>query len=129
MEQTRIGPSLDPFIKGSGNLLKQADQILKYHGYIRLKLLSDHKGVFSIEYPKFFLTANGYLYHKCIISSQKEIIYRAKIIQKDLVVYVGSENKFYIFNPEDIINEHWENERGYLLMYNWDIRLGGILQL
>lgn len=127
MEQTRIGP--DPFIKGSSNLLKQADQILKYHGYIRLKLLSDHKGVFSIEYPRFFLTANGYLYHGSIISSQKEIIHRAKIIQKDLVVYVASENKFYIFNPESIINEHWENERGYLLMYNWDIRLGGILQL
>lgn len=125
MEQTRV----DPFIKGAGNLLKQADQILKQNGYIRLRLLSDHKGVFSIEYPKFFLTANGYLYHGSIISSQKEIIHRAKIIQKDLVVYVASENKFYIFNPEDIINEHWENERGYLLMYNWDIRLGGILQL
>lgn len=112
------------FIQGSHSLLKIASTKLKELGYINLRLLSDQKGVFCIEYPKFFLTANGYLYHNSIISNQKEIIHRAKTIGKDLVVYVGSVDTFYIFNPQSIIDNHWENTRGYLLMYNWDINLG-----
>ncbi len=117
----------DPFIKGSGHILKTAAIKLKEMGYIQLKLLSDYKGVFSIEYPKFFLTANGYLYRHSIISSQKEIIHRASICKKDLVVYVAETDTFYIFKPQDIIDCHWENMRGYLLMYNWDIKIGVIL--
>jgi hypothetical protein len=116
------------FIKGEHNYLKTARQKLKEMGYINLKLLSDREGVFCIEYPKFFLTANGYLYHNSIISNQKEIIHRAIVIGKDLVVYVGSVDTFYIFNPQVIIDNHWENMRGYLLMYNWDINLGQVLK-
>jgi hypothetical protein len=123
VEQARI----DPFIKGSGSILKTAALKLKQMGYIQLKLLSDQKGVFSIEYPKFFLTANGYLYHHSIVSSQKEIIHRSQVCKKDLVVYVAETDTFYIFNPQTIIDNHWENIRGYLLMYNWDIKLGRLL--
>jgi len=119
----------DPFIKGEQQLLKKARAILKDNGYYSLRLLSDQKGVFCVEYPKFFLTANGYAYHGNIVSSQKEIIHRAKICKKDLVVYVDEDHTFYIFNPEDIINDHWENMRGYLLMYNWNITLGKELVL
>ena len=119
-----VEDKVDPFIKGSGHILKIAALKLKDMGYIQIKLLSDYKGVFSIEYPKFFLTANGYLYHHSIISSQKEIIQRAKICNKDLVVYVAESDTFYIFKPQDVIDCHWANMRGYLLMYNWDINLG-----
>jgi hypothetical protein len=116
----------DPFIKGTHNVLKHGAIKLKKMGYIHLRLLSDKHGVFCIEYPKFFLTANQYLYRGNIVSNQKEIIHRAKILKKDLVVYVYFEDKFYIFEPEIILieNNHWENIRGYLTMYNWDINLG-----
>lgn len=118
---------VEPFVKGSGHILKTAANKLREMGYIQIRLLSDQKGVFCVEYPKFYLTANGYLYHRSIISSQKEIIHRARITQKDLVVYVAEKDTFYIFKPEDIISNHWENIRGYLLMYNWDISLGRTL--
>lgn len=118
--------SSSSFIRGSHNLLKEGAKKLKDMGYIALRLLRDREGVFCIEYPKFFLTANQYLYHGSIVSNQKEIINRAKILKKDLVIYVYSENKFFIFNPEIILDEnnHWENMRGYMTMYNWDINLG-----
>lgn len=125
MDQTHI----EPFKKGEGHHLKTAAHILKENGYISLRLLSDQKGVFSIEYPKFFLTANAYLYRDSIISSQKEIIHRARILKKDLVVYIAQTNIFYVFDPQKIIDNHWENIHGYLLMYNWDISLGRTLQL
>lgn len=118
---------LDPFIKGSGEAIKLAAAKLKRMGYIQLKILSDQKGAFCIEYPKFFLTFNRYLYHKKIVSNQKEIIYRAKILNKDLVVYVLENDTFYIFDPSIIIADHWENIRGYMLMYNWSIDIGRIM--
>lgn len=115
-----------PFIKGSHSVLKTGAKKLKSWGYYHLRLLSDHNGVFCIEYPKFFLTANQYLFRGHIISNQKEIITRAKILKKDLVVYVASEDKFFIFDPETILDEnnHWKNNRGYMIMYNWDVNLG-----
>lgn len=112
------------FVKGSHGLLKEAVKKLRNAGYVHIRILSDKKGVFCIEYPKFFLTANGYLFRRSIISNQKEIIHRAKIYRKQLVVYIGQISKFYMFSPQDIINDHWENDRGYLKMYNWDISLG-----
>lgn len=117
----------DPFIKGSGQVIRTAATKLREMGYISLRLLKDQQGVFCIEYPKFFLTTNRYLYQKHIVSSQKEIIYRAKICYKDLVVFVLETDSFYVFKPQDIINDHWENQRGYLLMYNWDIGMGKVL--
>lgn len=112
------------FKKGTNKLLSDAIKKLKKIGWEKLRILKDEKGVFCIEYPKFYLTANSYLYKKHILSSQKEIIYRTKKHMKKLVVYVGENEKFYIFNPEDILMQHWENQHGYLTMYNWNVNLG-----
>ncbi len=103
-------------------------------GYVHLKLLSDMKGVFSIEYPRFFLNAKKYFYRDSIVSIQKEIVHRARVVKKDVVVYVDQDNSFYIFDPQLIINDHWENIKGdpdgyHLLMYNWDVGLGRKLVL
>ena len=112
------------FKKGSNKLLSDALDKLDKIGWKPLRTLEDEQGIFCIEYPKFYLTANSYLYKKHIISNQKEIIYRCKTHKKKLVVYIGESDKFYIFNPEDILMQHWENQRGYLTMYNWNVNLG-----
>jgi len=124
----------EPFIKGDSQLLKVAVSKLKKMGYIHLRLLGDAKGVFSIEYPRFFLNAKKYFYENSIVSIQKEIVHRARILKKDVVVYVEQDNSFYIFDPQLIINDHWENIKGdpdgyHLLMYNWDVSLGRNLVL
>lgn len=110
--------------KGSLKNLKKAVSILKKYGYINIKILQDKKGAFSVEYPKFFLTANSYAYKGFIVSNQIEIINRAKIHNKDLLLYVGEFNKFYIFDPEEVIENSYENRHGYLTMLNWDFKIG-----
>jgi hypothetical protein len=112
------------FIKGSEGHLKTAEKILDKLGYHKLKMLQDHEGIFCIEYPEFYLIANGYLYRGSIISAQREMILRCKNKHKRLVVYVAKDDVFYMFHPQDIIDDHWENKRGYLLMYNWEYALG-----
>jgi hypothetical protein len=128
------------FIKGEHGLLKTAIKKLRNLGYVCLHALGDDMGVFSIEYPKFFLNAKEYFYHNTIVSIQGGIVDRAKILNKDLVIYVAKVDCFYIFYPQDIIDNHWENTRiefkyirGELvecsiIWYNWDVSLGKVLQ-
>jgi len=104
------------FKKGESKVLNIAVKKLKKIGWSQLRALQDPKGIFCIEYPKFYLTANAYLFRGTTISNQKEIIYRAKKHKKKLVVYVGTTEKFYIFDPDDILMNSWENKRGYLTM-------------
>ena len=112
------------FIKGSEGHLKKAGKIMEKLGQHRLRVLQDYKGVFCIEYPDFYLIANGYLYKGSIISAQREIIMRSHKNHKRLVVYVAERDEFHMFFPQDIIDDHWENKRGYLLMFNWEYELG-----
>ena len=117
-------PENRKFVKGSSGALVLAAKKLSDIGWHPLRELKDPKGIFCIEYPKFYLTANGYLYKGSIVSNQKEVIYRAKKNRKKLVVYIADKDKFYIFDPEDILVNYWENNRGYLVMYNWYVSLG-----
>lgn len=112
------------FKRGESRALSIASKKLKKIGWVPIRELQDPNGIFCIEYPKFFLTANGYLYRGSIVSNQKELIYRVNKKKKKLMVYVAETDKFFIFDPEDILNQHWENKRGYLTMYNWNISLG-----
>ena len=112
------------FIKGSEGHLKKAGKIIEKLGQHRLRVLQDHKGIFSIEYPDFYLIANGYLYQGSILSAQREIIMRCHNRHKRLVVFIGDREEFHMFLPQDIIDDHWENHRGYLLMFNWSYELG-----
>lgn len=104
--------------------LKTAAKKLGYWGYVNLKILKDPKGAFSVEYPKFFLTANSYAWKGYIVSNQIEIIKRAILHKKDILLYVGNLNKFYIFDPQVILDTGVKNIHGYLTMVNYDIKLG-----
>ena len=112
------------FIKGSEGNLKKAGKILDRLGQHKLMVLQDHQGIFCIEYPDFYLIANKYRYKGSILSAQKELILRCIRKHKRLVVYVAEDDAFHMFYPPDIIGSHWENKRGYLLMFNWEYELG-----
>lgn len=112
------------FIKGSEGHLRKAAKQLEKMGYRSHLSLRDQQGIFAIEYRDFYLIANGYLYKGSIVSAQREMIMRCNRNHKRLVVYVAKNDAFYIFYPQDIIDNHWENYRGYLLMYNWEYSLG-----
>jgi len=116
---------IDPFICGSTGLLKKAAAKIRENiGVVPIHVLKDKSGVFAIEYKKWFVTANKYRYKGNILSNQKQIIQRAHRYQKKLVVYVGDDDEFYMFDPEKILDQHWENQRGYITMYNYDVALG-----
>jgi len=110
--------------KGQLHYLKKANNKLHSLGYIELRKLMDPKGVFSVEYPKFYLTANAYAWKGYIVSNQKEIINRARLHKKKILLYVGDMDKFFIFNPQDIIENCAANRHGYLSMLNYDLSLG-----
>lgn len=112
------------FIRGSEGHLRNAAKQLEKIGMNKHRVLQDQQGIFCIEYKDFYLIANSYLYKGSIVSAQREIIMRCMNNHKRLVVYVAEGDAFYIFHPQYIIDDHWENRRGYLLMYNWDYRLG-----
>lgn len=115
----------DPFIKGSSGLLKKAAAKIRSEiGVSPIKVLRDQNGIFAIEYKKWFVTANKYLYKGTILSNQKEMVLRAHRYQKGLLVYIGEDDLFFLFDPNDILDQHWENERGYIKMYNWNVNLG-----
>ena len=121
MEQTdlnNVEKKEDPFIKGSSGLLrKAAAKIRSTIGVTPIKVLRDQNGVFAIEYKKWFVTANKYLYKGTILSNQKEMVLRAHRYQKGLLVYIGEDDIFFLFDPNDILENHWENLRGYIKMY------------
>ena len=112
------------FIKGSEGHLRTAAKILEKVGQHKLMVLQDHQGIFGVEYPDFYLIANKYRYRGSILSAQKELIMRCRKKHKRLVVYIAEDNAFHMFYPQDIIDDHWENRRGYLLMFNWECELG-----
>lgn len=136
---------VDPYVRGEGHLLKHARDILYRHGYEQVRNVSDfdipNLGVFSIEYTRFFLNANAYKFHGTTVSIQKNLVKKAAEIKKGIVVYVAEDNKFYEFDPQKILENSWENIRidprirtpdnkpyGHAML-NWNVDIGGILQL
>ena len=114
-----------------GNILHEGRTKLRKLGYVENRSIGK-EGAFCIEYPKFYLTANKYAIKNGKISNQKEVIYHAIDNKKSLMVYLKQTEKFYIFDPEEILQNHEENlwirerngKKEGLVMWNWNIKQG-----
>lgn len=115
-----------PFKKGTGNLLSKVKKILESENVKIVNNLKDSNGLVGFETKHFIVVAKGYIYGN-IVSSHKTIVSIADEKEKDIAMYIGDNDCFYIFKTVDILRNGFENERkgrNKIKMLNWDIRYG-----
>lgn len=115
------------FVKGESGLLEKADGILQRMGIRSVGTLRDGQGDFCKEYCSWFMICNKYVYKNTWVSADEKLILRCKKKRKQLLVYIDQDDEFYLYDPNEIIREHWDNERGYLTMFNWNYTHGKLL--
>jgi len=112
--------SNSPDRKGEGTLL------FKAHGLFGEKILDrleDEVGTFALNLPQYVLVAKDYIYGSKV-SAHKRAVMSAYNQNKEILMYIAQENKFYKFDPRMIMNYSDENVKGKALMTNWDIQMG-----
>ncbi len=115
------------FKKGQTGLLETAHKILHDIGIRSTGTLRDKKGEFAKEYCSWFLIANKSIFENTWISADEKLIERCLKKRKKLLVYIGQDDEFYLYDPNDIMRENWPNERGYLNMLNWNYTIGKLV--
>ena len=118
----RYRKSQDIFLRDvHGGLLSEATSILRKKNFRPQRPPSkdnDTKRAFAVLYNRFILTANRYVfknyaqgYYREDISTEEKVIKYAKTHHIESWVFVKSENKILCFDPNDVINDNWGNER------------------
>ena len=112
----------------SGKLLTIAvGKVIKdFNAVVEGELIDEH-GTFAIITNKWVLVAKSYIYGN-IVSCHKRAVYSALNQNKKLLMYILDVNRFYEFEPNEIIETAVENIRGGVKMLNFDIRLGKRLE-
>lgn len=105
--------------KPSGDLLEYAKNNFKLDA---VEPLVDQHGTFGWICKEAVLVAKSYIYGN-IVSAHKRAVYAAFNLKYPLVMYIKSADKYYEFNPKDIMNSE-ENEKGGEKMLNFDIKKG-----
>jgi len=87
------------------------------------KPIRDPNGLVGYSHPKVTLVARGYIYGN-IISVNKSILISTAEQNKPVVVYIRDADKFYMFDPRQLLREGDENTRAGVRMVNFPILLG-----
>ena len=88
-----------------------------------LNVIKDDHGAIAWKTNEFYLVAKSYVYGY-IVSCHKELVDMALENGFDIVMYIEKSDKFYRFNPKEIIEKHTINQRAGIDMINFDIKLG-----
>jgi len=112
----------DFVMPASGNLLNIAVNRIKGHEIVEGELIDEH-GTFAIITNRHVVVAKSYIYGN-IVSCHKRAVYSALNQNKKLLMYILESNKFYEFEPVEILQNSTENMRGDVKMLNFGIRLG-----
>lgn len=91
-----------------------------------LRTRRDKIGIICLEYPTFILVARRYVYQG-IVSVHRTIVHYARDNLKKIVMYVDTENGFFVFDPTQILSTSTPNTRGYSeseVMENFPFKIG-----
>lgn len=112
-------------IDSKGTLLEQAiKKAVDEHKVIVINSLKDKtRKRWGFVTDKCILVARGYIYGD-IISVHAESCALALNQKKPVVVYIQDVDKFYAFDPAEIIDNSETNYRRGIAMMNFSIRLG-----
>ena len=103
-----------------GEILSKA--VDKFIGTIQQKLADEH-GTFGYITDRGILVAKKYIYGN-IVSAHKFAVYSAMNNELPLIMFIKNVDKYYKFEPREIIANSDENEKGGAKMLNWEIGLG-----
>lgn len=107
--------------KGSGELLSKALKLARKRA---MRSLRDDKGIYAYELRNTFLVAKKELYGN-IVSIHYSLLKRAWDKEKQIVMYIESENTFYNFDPQEILDQKlFNNHKDGEEMINFNIKLG-----
>lgn len=85
--------------------------------------LEDDTGKFALITNKGVLVAKRYVWGK-LVSCHKQAVWSAFNLNKKLIMYIADVDKFYKFDPTEVIENSQENLKGESVMYNFEIKLG-----
>jgi len=108
--------------QGTGRLLKKALSLQKG---IPEGFIGDGHGIFGAILKNTILVAKGYKNNGEIVSVHRvEVFERAKAQGLQIVMYIESDNAFYVFDPGDIEKSpFWENTRMGASMINFNVKV------
>ena len=118
---TRMGE--EEFKKGSGKVLQKVYWKLTDKKIKILNKIYDKSGLIGYEIGQHVVVAKTYSYG-WIVSAHKKIVELAQKKRKGLVMYIDKSNRFYMFNPKDVLKYGKINYRGDNVMINFDINMG-----
>lgn len=112
---------------------RKTDKNLLVHAYNRLQRLypsikllnklSDKYGVFALDTNYGLLVAKSYIWGSYISCHHRGLI--SCINQnKSLIMFIGDAEKFYKFDPKEVLKKSEFNFRGDVKMANFPIKLG-----
>lgn len=91
-----------------------------------LRTRRDKIGIICLEYQSFILVARRYVYQG-VVSVHRTVVYYARDNLKKIVMYVDTENGFFVFDPTQILLDSTANTRGYSeseIMENFSFKIG-----
>jgi len=108
-----------------GLLLRKAiKKIVDEHNENLKKGLKDKtRKVWGYVTDKYVVVAKRYIYGN-IVSCHAEACFLAFNLKKKIVMYIEDMDKFYVFDPVEVIFNSERNYRRGILMFNFDIKLG-----
>ena len=106
--------------KGQSGLLDIAKKKLNK---MVLKEFRDDVGRIGFSVDNFIVSAKKSTYGY-IVSTHKSLVELAKQQNKKILMYIGENDAFYEFDPDEIIKTGAINRRGHEEMWNFDIKMG-----
>ena len=105
---------------GTGELLR--DLVIKLKAY-NCEKLKDDMGNFALNLEEGVFVTRRYIWGN-IVSCHKRAVVSAINQNKPLIMYIKNVDKFYEFNPREILEEGVENRKGEAKFINFSIRKG-----
>lgn len=112
---------------------RKTDKNLLVHAYNRLQRLypsikllnklSDKYGVFALDTNYGLLVAKSYIWGS-YISCHHRVLISCINQNKSLIMFIGDAEKFYKFDPKEVLKKSEFNFRGDVKMANFPIKLG-----
>lgn len=124
--QSQLKNSWKPNLKdtginpGTGELVREMIITLKA---FNCKKLIDENGIFALDLERGIFTARRYIWGN-LVSTHLRAIVSAINQSKPLIMYIQSVNKFYEFNPKELLEEGEENKKGNARFLNFKISKG-----
>ena len=86
-------------------------------------VLRDDLGIFALVTDSGVFVARQYIWGN-IVSAHKRAVVSAFNQKKPLIMFIYTQEKFYSFDPDELLRLGYENKKGRAKFINFNIKLG-----